>query len=105
MAIYPVPRTSHNNRVARLRVSDCVLKQLVARSIPAWMLCFFKGQTVSCGRDRLAIYPVPKVAYNKRVARLRARELCAEAKGCGVDPCVDAPFFLWQRSRSGKRAP
>jgi hypothetical protein len=42
----------------------------------------------------MAIYPVPKVAYNKRVARLRARELCAEAKGCEVDPCVYAPFFF-----------
>ena len=42
MAIYPVPNVAHNNTVARLRVSDCVLKQLVARSIPAWMLFFSK---------------------------------------------------------------
>ena len=40
MAIYTVPRASHNNRVARLRVSYCVLEQLVGRSIPAWSFFF-----------------------------------------------------------------
>ena len=73
MAIYPLPRASHN-MVARLRVSDCVLKRLVARSIPAWMLFFPKGQTVSCGHQRMAIYPVPRTSHNNRVARLRVSD-------------------------------
>ena len=33
MTIYTVPRASHNNSVARLRVSYCVLEHLVGRSI------------------------------------------------------------------------
>ena len=44
MTIYTVPRASHNNRVARLRVSYCVLEHLVGRSIPAWSFFFQRSE-------------------------------------------------------------
>jgi ribosomal protein L28 len=95
MAIYPVPNVAHNNRVARLRVSDCVLKQLVARSIPAWMLFFSKGQTVSCGHQRMAIYPVPRASHNNRVARLRVSNCVLKQL---VARSIPAWMLFFQRS-------